>query len=111
VGRALASAAVLAAARRESGAYPSCVSRKDPEDALGVGMRDALQVSSGERCRLQKRNGRRRRLVWVIDRPHDVVDADLIHAESEHEGILEAACSNREVRAQVLACLELVAKI
>ena len=52
-------------------------------------MRNALQVRSRQRCRLQKRYCRRRRLVRIIDRPHDVVDADPVHAEAQHEEILE----------------------
>lgn len=58
----------------------------DPEDSFGVTVRNALQVASGQPRRLQKRYGRRRRLVRVIDRPHDVVDANLVHAETKHQG-------------------------
>jgi hypothetical protein len=69
-------------------------------------MRNLCSFIVGKRCCFEKTHRRRGWLVGIVDRPHDVINANLVDAEAERECVLDPACSDREVSPNVFAGLE-----
>src|SRR3970282_402475 len=69
----------------------SLLRRRDMENPLGRAVTDLLALVIGERRLVDPRDGRRRRLIGIVDRPHDVVSPDLVDAVAERQRVLHAA--------------------
>src|SRR5689334_21834687 len=66
---------------RFAGSAASTCSCAEPENPLGIAMGDQLALLVGQLRRLDERDRRRRRLIGMVDCPHDVVDPDLLDTE------------------------------
>src|SRR5690348_1928462 len=82
--------------------WRSELSMPDMENPFRVAAVDLRLVGIGQRCRIHESDRGRRRLVGVIDRPHDVVHAQLLHGELERERVLGAARRDHEIALEVL---------
>lgn len=80
----------------------------DMKNTFGVTVGDFFPFRIGDGRRLDEGRGWCGWLIRKINRPHDVVRADLVDAVLESEGILDAAGGDGEILQKIFAGFELV---